>query len=75
MTVDVSSFVGNFAGDYQVWCDVGGTFTDCIVKFSEVTKSCLKVPSSGTVTYTHMTLPTNREVFNAMVATYPKQKL
>ena len=49
MTVDVSSFVGNFAGDYQVWCDVGGTFTDCIVKFPDGTKSCLKVLSSGKI--------------------------
>ena len=49
MTLEVSSFVGNFVGDYQVWCDVGGTFTDCIVKFSDGTKSCLKVLSSGKI--------------------------
>ena len=49
MTLEVSSFVGNFVGDYQVWCDVGGTFTDCIVKFPDGTKSCLKVLSSGKI--------------------------
>lgn len=32
---------------HQVWCDVGGTFTDCIVKTPHGTQTCLKVLSSG----------------------------
>ncbi|MEQ1826210.1 MAG: hydantoinase B/oxoprolinase family protein [Pirellula sp.] len=38
-----------FVETYQVWCDVGGTFTDCIVTLPNGTSRCTKVLSSGIV--------------------------
>ena len=33
----------------QVWCDVGGTFTDCIIALPDGTKRSTKVLSHGVV--------------------------
>ncbi|AMV34266.1 Acetophenone carboxylase gamma subunit [Pirellula sp. SH-Sr6A] len=33
----------------QVWCDVGGTFTDCIVRFPDGQRKSIKVLSHGVV--------------------------
>ncbi len=34
---------------YEVWCDVGGTFTDCFVNQPDGSRRCIKVLSSGLV--------------------------
>ena len=34
---------------YEVWCDVGGTFTDCFVHQPDGSRRCTKVLSSGLV--------------------------
>ncbi|MFM8573925.1 MAG: hypothetical protein ACKOAU_20175, partial [Pirellula sp.] len=38
---------GTMNGVYQVWCDVGGTFTDCFVVTPENKRLRLKVLSHG----------------------------
>lgn len=39
----------NSMANFQVWCDVGGTFTDCIVKFPDGSRTCIKVLSNGLI--------------------------
>ena len=52
----------------RIGIDIGGTFTDLVIEEKDNLKNIGKVLSTpdnlveGAVSYTHLTLPTNREV-------------